>query len=256
MKLRVLGCHGAELSHYDACGFLVNGSILVDAGTISSALTVEEQSEIRYVLLSHIHIDHIKGLSSFSENRLPDQVNNPVVIISLEEVISGLERWVFNDQLWPNFTQLPNRGNPVFQLRGVKAGEAFDVGGLRVRAYPVNHVVPCAGFLIQDSAASFLYSGDTGETDQIWKAAAEEPTLKAAFIETTFPNELEDLAFLSRHLTPRLLRREFDKIGKPDLPVYAYHMKPRYLPAIKRELLDLGIPNLHMLEDKRVIEFR
>src|SRR3972149_12489 len=146
MKLQVLGCHGAELSHYDACGFLVDGSVLVDAGTISSALTVEEQSEIRYVLLSHIHIDHIKGLSSFSENRLPDQVNNPVVIISLEEVISGLERWVFNDQLWPNFTQLPNRGNPVFQLRGVKAGEAFDVGGVRVRDSPAHFGHPGRGF--------------------------------------------------------------------------------------------------------------
>jgi ribonuclease BN (tRNA processing enzyme) len=108
---------------------------------------------------------------------------------------------------------------------------------------------------VRQKNASFLYSGDTGETDQLWKAAAADPTLKAAFIETTFPNALEDLAIRSRHLTPRLLRQEFDKIGKPDLPVYAYHMKPRYLSTIKRELADLRIQNLSVLEDKSVIEF-
>jgi ribonuclease BN (tRNA processing enzyme) len=255
MKLRVLGCHGAELGGHNACGFLINESVLLDAGTVGRSLSLIEQSRIRYILLSHIHMDHIKGLSALSENRIPDNERNPVVIISLEEVLEGLERWVFNDQLWPNFTQLPSSRDPVFRLQPLKEGASIEIEGLEIKAFSVNHIVPCAGFVVRQNNASFLYSGDTGETDQLWKAAAADPTLKAAFIETTFPNALEDLAIRSRHLTPRLLRQEFDKIGKPDLPVYAYHMKPRYLSTIKRELADLRIQNLSVLEDKSVIEF-
>ncbi len=54
---------------------------------------------------------------------------------------------------------------------------------------------------------------------------------------------------MSFHLTPELFSREFEKIGCPDLPVYAYHLKPRYRETIAEELGRLGIPNLEVLEE-------
>ena len=76
MKIKVLGCHGSDslLSEADhmrwcqSCGFLVNGSLMVDAGTVASALPLEEQKRIRYVLLSHTHMDHIKALPMLADN--------------------------------------------------------------------------------------------------------------------------------------------------------------------------------------------
>jgi cAMP phosphodiesterase len=94
-----------------------------------------------------------------------------------------------------------------------------------------------------------LYSGDTYETEEIWRVAAQEPTLKAAFIETSFPNKMADLAKVSKHLTPALFAQEFKKLGRPDLPVYIYHLKPRFRQEVIRELKRLKVRKLTVLEE-------
>jgi ribonuclease BN (tRNA processing enzyme) len=254
MRLRVLGCHGAELSNHGTCGFLINRSVLLDGGTICSSLTLSEQRRIRYVLISHIHADHVKGLPFLSENLIGPKGQTPIIVISIGKVLTGLRRHLFNNQIWPDFTRLPHGRNPLFRLRAVREGETIKIDGLEVRAFRVNHTVPCAGFLIRQRNSSLLYSGDTYHTDNIWKAATKDPHLKAAMIETSFPNALKDLAAKSKHLTPALLLQEFSKIGRPRLPLYIYHMKPRYLEAILRELKRLKIERMTMLKDGMVFD--
>jgi ribonuclease BN (tRNA processing enzyme) len=249
MKIRVLGCYGAELGKHCTTAFLINGSVLLDAGTVCSALTLPEQKKIRYVLLSHIHADHVKGLPFLSENLIAEKGRDPVVIISTREVLKGLQKNLFNDQIWPDFTRLPNERKPTFRLKAVREGESIKIDGLHVKAFKVNHIVPCVGFMIRENNASLLYSGDSYVTDKIWKAASKDSHLKAAMIETSFPNGLEKLALSSKHLTPKLLLQEFSKIGKPNLPLYIYHMKPRYLEKIRQEFKQLKIKNLKVLRD-------
>ena len=84
--------------------------------------------------------------------------------------------------------------------------------------------------------------------------ASRVPTLKAAFIETSFPDEMAELAKVSKHLTPTLLAEEFAKIGRPDLPLYVYHLKPRFRDRIVHQLRDLAIPRLVVLEEGQEIE--
>ena len=254
MRIRVLGCYGAELSNHGTCGFLINGSVLLDAGSICSSLTLSEQRRIRYILISHIHADHIKGLPFLSENLFAEKPPRPVVIISFREVLDGLRRHLFNDQIWPDFTKRPSATKPIFRLRAIREGETMKIGGLGVKAFRVNHLVPCAGFLIRQKNSSLLYSGDTYQTGKIWKAATEDTHLKAAMMETSFPNALKNLAAKSKHLTPSLLFQEFSKIGKPHLPLYIYHMKPRYLERIKREVKQLKIEKVTVLEDGMVFD--
>jgi hypothetical protein len=63
-----------------------------------------------------------------------------------------------------------------------------------------------------------------------------------------------DIAIRSKHLTPSLLAREFKKIGKPDIPLYVYHMKPTVRDRIIKELGDLEIPNLKILQEGQELE--
>lgn len=254
MRIRVLGCHGAEFSKFGTCGFLINGSVLLDAGTICSSLTLSEQGRIRYVLISHIHADHIKDLTFLSENLIAEKKRKPVVIISLGKVLAGLKRNLFNNQIWPDFTKLPNDRNPVFRLKEIREGQSMKIDGLEVRAFRVNHIIPCAGFLIRNKNSSVLYSGDTYKTHKLWRAAAKDANLKAALIETSFPNALEGLATISKHLTPHLLLKEFSKIKKPKLPLYVYHIKPRYINIIRRELKELKIENVTALKDGQILK--
>lgn len=55
-------------------------------------------------------------------------------------------------------------------------------------------------------------------------------------VETSFPNDELELARVSKHLTPALLAHELRKVGRPDVPVYVYHMKPRFRDRITEEL--------------------
>jgi len=55
------------------------------------------------------------------------------------------------------------------------------------------------------------------------------------------------------HLTPSLFLKEFQKLGRPDLPVYAYHMKPAFRAQIEQEILRLGIEWVAFLDEDQTI---
>jgi len=260
VKIRVLGCHGSDqvcdengrpVQRRTSC-FLINDTVAVDAGALASSLRLEEQHGIRHVLLSHLHFDHIQGLPSLADNRV-GVAHEPVEIVSIPEVLDGLRTHIFNWKVYPNFFELPDPKRPVFISRSLAVGKENEVAGLRVTPIRVNHQVPAVGFLIREGHSSLLYSGDTYETDEIWKVAANEPTLKAVIIETSFPDEMTEMARISYHLTPSLFGKEFRKIGRPDMPVYIFAMKPRVRQQVGQELMALGITHLTMLHENQEI---
>lgn len=261
MKIKVLGCHGSDQiligrngpHHCGACGFLVNGTLLIDAGTVGSRLSLNEQRSIRHVLVSHIHFDHIRELPTLVDNLGGDDPV-PVTVAGIGAVLKGIEQHIFNGAVYPNFFRLPRSDRPVLIAQTLEPREEQTLSGLRVLAILVNHVIPTAGFIVSDRASAILYSGDTYRTDELWHVASRVPTLKAAFIETSFPDEMAELAKVSKHLTPALLAEEFAKIGRPDLPLYVYHLKPRFRDRIVHQLTDLAIPRLVVLEEGQEIE--
>jgi ribonuclease BN (tRNA processing enzyme) len=260
VKIRVLGCHGSDLvldgRNRHQCrtsGFLINNTVMVDAGTVAAALRLDEIRRIRHILISHLHFDHIKGLPTLADS-LVDEGREPVSLLSTQNVLDGLTTHIFNDQIYPDFMRLPDPGRPIYRNLPVAANVEVPVGDLRVTPVPVNHLVPTVGFIVRDQRSAILYSGDTYVTDEIWARAAQESTLKAAFIETSFPDEMAELAGFSKHLTPSLFAQEFKKIGKPDLPVYVYHLKPRFRHIIEAQLGKLGIKNLFVLGEDQEIE--
>ena len=257
MKVKVLGCYGSEFVSTDAAGrkilyntsgFLVNESLVIDAGTVSASLSLDELRKLRHVLLSHIHFDHIKGLPFLAEMVI-GQIPQPIKIHSLDEILSDLHNHLLNGKVWPDFTKLPNASQPTFQLSELEVEMNRSIGDLEVIPVRVNHIVPTIGFIIQDSTGAVLYSGDTHETKRIWEVASKITRLKAAIIETSFPNDFRELAVMSGHLTPELLAKEFAKLGRPDIPLYIFHMKPQYVEHLRKEIMDLKIPNVQLLED-------
>jgi cAMP phosphodiesterase len=106
---------------------------------------------------------------------------------------------------------------------------------------------------VQDASSAFVYSGDTYSTDELWREARQIPHLKTAFIECSYPNSMMELARMSKHLTPALLAQEFSKLDRADISVYAYHLKPAYKDQIQRELRELHIPALKVLEEDQTL---
>ena len=226
----------------------MNGTLLLDAGTVATKLSLSEQKQIRHIVLSHLHFDHIKGLPTLADN-LSEQINAPIVVAGLPEVIHGLRRHIFNTDVYPDFFRIPTPERPVFTSSYLKPGTVFSFSGIDVTPILVNHTVPTTGFIVQDRSSAFVYSGDTYSTDELWHEARQIPHLKTAFIECSYPNSMTELARMSKHLTPALLAQEFRKLDREDVSVYAYHLKPAYKDQILHELRELHIPGVTVLEE-------
>lgn len=262
MRVKVLGCYGADFFEkkngkairYNPSGFLINKSVAIDAGTLCGALTLPELTQVKYVFISHAHLDHIQSLPFMAEI-LFGKIQHPVVIVSIAEVIEVLQKHFFNGHLWPDFTQLPTPENRILSYQVIPVGKPIDVEGLKITAIQVSHIVPAVGFIIEESQSAIVYSGDTWKTDELWKVAAGVDHLKAIFVESSFPDQLSRLAMISGHLTPQLTFQEFNKIHRPDLPLYIYHMKPPYLDEIRRQIKGLRKKAVHLLRDGQVLNF-
>jgi len=260
MHIRVLGCHGADqlvggtagLVRQESCGFLIDGSVLLDAGTVGTRLTLTEQRRIRFVLLSHLHFDHIKSLPTLADN-LAEEFDEPIIVAATAPVLQGLKDHVFNDKVYPNFFELPNRKRPILQAQVLEPDKPVTVGHLEIIPIVVNHTVPTVGYVVKGGRAALLYSGDTYQTEEIWRLGRTIPELKAAFIECSFPNELADLAKQTKHLTPSFLAEEWRKLRNDQVPVYAYHLKPPYSAQIQCELRELHIPGVKVLEEGQTL---
>ncbi len=57
MLLRVLGAHGGSTSSRHLPSLLIDGKLLLEAGSVTTTLTLAEQLTIEQVLLSHAHLD-------------------------------------------------------------------------------------------------------------------------------------------------------------------------------------------------------
>lgn len=254
MKIKILGCYGAEFPGYKTMGLLINDSVLVDAGSVTSSLSIEKQQEISNILVTHSHLDHIKDILFLADN-LAGRKKVHINIIGIEETISIIQGTFFNNMVWPDFSLIPTTSDPIIKFKTIKTEERFQVDYLTVKAVDVNHTVKGVGYFISDDNGTIMISGDTGPTDRIWQIANEKKDIKAIFIETSFPSELARLAEVSKHLTPALLKEELKKLKRKDIPIYIIHMKPQYLDALKKEIIEIGNPSIHFLEQGQELEF-
>jgi len=253
MILRVLGCSGGEAEGDRLTGLLVNGTVALDAGSLTGALSIREQVAIRHIFLSHSHLDHICTLPFYTKN-IFGHVDTPVEIHALPETLDALRRHLFNDELWPDFSVIPSPDAPIIRYSEIEAGRPYEVEGLRITPIPVNHLVPTVGYLVEDDHSAFLFTSDTAETDAVYVAANAARHLNLFITEASFPNEQDWLAEASKHLTPAKLARELKKLTR-EVPVAVYHLTPGDKPVMLPQLEALGHPRLSLLEQDAVFEF-
>jgi ribonuclease BN (tRNA processing enzyme) len=180
--------------------------------------------------------------------------DKPVVVHGPAETMQSMDKDVFNDRVWPDFRKIPTAENPVIALSTLRDYETVHCQGLRIRAIPVHHPVYSVGYVIEGKAGAVVFSGDTGPTDELWKAVNATPDVKAVFLELSFPNRLQWLADVSGHLTPKTVMGELAKLDRRGAKVYLYHLKPSVIDEIKAEVKALELDYLHVCELDEVYE--
>ena len=121
------GC--ASTRQHLAC-FVIDDCVAIDAGSLAMAATSLQREQIRDVVLTHAHLDHIAGLPLFVDD-LFATLEEPIRIHATEKVIDVLEKDIFNWDVYPSFSELENDSGNVLEYRKIKAGREFQVKHLQ-----------------------------------------------------------------------------------------------------------------------------
>ena len=249
MKIRVLGCSGAEFPGRNPPSFLLDGKILFDAGSLTYVLGLKDQLRIEQIFITHAHLDHITGIPFLAENIAFLKQRHPIYIIGIAPVIKAIRKNIFNGSIWPDFAAIPNSRKPILKFVELELGRSMKLDGYAVTPYKLNHSVPAAGYLVEDQKGRrFFYTGDTGPSGSTWDKIGEKK-IHCLIIEVSFPDRMRDIAIKTGHLTAQLLKEELMKIRHLPERIYITHLKPRFYNKIKNELQSLKITNLRVLRD-------
>ena len=252
IKVRVVGCSGGSVKGRFLSCFLLDDTIALDAGGLTGPLTLDEQLEVRHVIVTHTHLDHNCGLPFFIDNVF-GRLDTPIVVYGTSSVVESLRKHMFNDVMWPDFTKLPSPDRPTVRFEEVAPETPFSIGRLSFTAIEVEHLIPTVGFLVEDDEGAVLYTSDTGPTDRVWQVASAHPNLKCVITEVSFMNEETELARLSGHMTSSILATELVKL-KSKVPVLITHTKPGHLKRIAQELEALGLDHVKLIEQGQTYE--
>ena len=234
--------------------FVIDDKVAIDAGSLAMSTNSIQKSQIRDVILTHAHIDHIAGLPLFIDDLFASIVK-PIEIYATEEVIKVLKEDIFNWDVYPDFAELENDNGVVLKYCPFEIGKTFRSEHLEVKGLGVNHKVPSVGFIVSDGTSKFAISGDTAEMESFWNVVNAEKNLNALLVECAFPNELSGLAAASYHMTPSRLKKELRKFSHLDCPIFIVNIKPMYYEKVISEIDQLDIKNLHILEVGKVYEW-
>ena len=234
MDIKILGAHNCESQNSRMVSLLIDGTVAIDAGALTSSLSFQAQQELKAILLTHHHYDHIRDIPAIAFNLFLH--NTDIKIYSTQSVYDILSTHLLNDNLYPNFLEKP-QGNPAIKFTVIEPYQTEQIEGYSVLAVPVNHSVPSVGYQITSPDGKVVfYTGDTGPgLTGCW----EQVSPQLLIIEVTAPNRYEESCRESGHLTPGLLKQElaiFREL-KSYLPqVVVVHMDPGLEAEIKAEI--------------------
>jgi ribonuclease BN (tRNA processing enzyme) len=237
MHIRLLGVHQGESKTTKFISILVDDILAVDAGSLTSGLTFEEQQRLRIILVTHQHYDHIKDIPMIAFNMM---YTNQILVYCQRATQEALEAHIMNQSIWPKMYDIPRPEAPSLRFCEVVAGQEFSVAGYTVLPLAMKHGVPTVGYALTQNGKSFFFTSDTGgDCHEVWLRT--KPDL--LITEVTLPNRLVHDADAYAHMTPSKLESELEDFRALHgyVPrVIAVHIDPKHEAELGRELAELG----------------
>lgn len=224
MRVRVLGCNGGIGDNRHTTSFLIDDDILLDAGSGVTRLDLDALVKIDHVFLTHAHLDHVLALPPMLDSVL-ERRTGAVTLYAIPEVLEVLRQHLFNWHIWPDFSCIPSKEKPLLAYKAIEIGQPVQLGQRQITAIPANHVVPAVGYHLRGTRGSVIFSGDTCSHAALWDIATATSDLKHLIVECSFPNDMREIADLSRHYCPATLSADLARL-RPEIPVWLTHMKP------------------------------
>jgi len=219
-----LGVHNCESQNTKFISLLIDDTLAIDAGGLTSSLSFPAQQKLKAILLTHQHYDHIRDVPAIAMNFY--LCGATINIYSTQPVYNALTTYLLDGKLYPKFLEQPQK-NPTIKFTIIEPYQIERIEGYNVLAVKVNHAVPTVGYQITSPAGKVVfYTGDTGPgLTGCWKNVSPQLLIT----EVTATNKYEEFAKESGHLTPSLLKQELVSFRevKGYLPqVAVVHMNP------------------------------
>ena len=238
MKIKFLGTHNAVSKDTKLVSFVVDGILAVDAGSLTS-LTFAEQMNIKAILLSHGHYDHIVEIPNFALNNSGHVTD----VFATQQSLQILSSHLMDGIIYPDFTSEASfLGKATIRLVPIEPLNLQVIQGYNVIARLVRHPLSAAvGFEVSSSdGKSLFYTGDTGPgLSYLWKDMSPQLLIT----DGTFPNRLAKTADEAGHLCPEMLKSEllqFQRIKGYIPKVVVIHMCPQFEQEIERDVREAG----------------
>jgi cAMP phosphodiesterase len=252
MRIRVLGCSGGSAPDRHPSCYLLERGVAIDAGALSTRMTVEEQEHIRHVFLTHAHWDHLRDLPFHVINRgaqLP-----PLVIHGLDVTIRAVREHLMNDVVWFRAFDLPSAETPMIVGAPIASHETVECAGYRITAFAVPHTVPAVSYVVDDGTSAVVLNADTDGGGIFQNLPKTQGRLRAVFLEASYPTHMHAFAKLTGHLTPETLAQECADLPE-DVEVIVTHVKPAHEAEVAADVAALGRPRMRICRDGDVFDF-
>lgn len=234
MKVRVLGCSGGIGGKNRTTCLMVNENILIDCGTGLADLSLEALQKISHVFITHSHLDHICCLPLLLDTVFGSRSDSAVNVYASQETLDALKEHIFNWKIWPDFTKIPDKKNPTLRLNPISINDTIEIDAVKISPVPANHVVPTFGYHIKGTK-SLVFTGDTTTCNELWVALNQIDTLAYLIIETAFSDDEIEIALISKHLCPKLLFQELEKL-ESNPKILLTHLKPNEDEKVFRDI--------------------
>ena len=240
MEIQILGAHLAEVKGARLTSLLIDGALVVDAGGLTSALSLAEQKKIETVLLTHHHFDHTRDLVTLAANA-GYYWRKQLTVYGLRYTLDIVTGCLLGGKMYTNFFEYPDKEKPTVILEAIEPYSRKTIAGYDVLAVPVKHSAPAVGYQITSSdGKSLFYTGDTTVgISECWQHISPQLLIT----EVAGPNKYADWLNKAGHLCAKFLKEELIQFRqlKGYLPrVIIIHIGNPYEQEIKEEVAQVA----------------
>jgi 3',5'-cyclic-nucleotide phosphodiesterase len=152
VEVQILDAHLSEVKGACLSSLLIDGVLAVDAGGVTSALSLLEQKKIETVLLSHHHFDHIRDLVTLAANN-GYYWRKQLAVCAPRYTLDIVTASLLDGKIYTNFLEYPSKEKPTVVLEAIEPYSRKTIAGHDVLAVPVQHSVPAVGYQVRSLKA-------------------------------------------------------------------------------------------------------
>ena len=236
-SVKVLGAYGTKSKDCGTSAIYLNKSNVIDAGNLLVPLDIE-CTDLENIWITHSHLDHIVDIASIIDNYF-NLRNKPLNLLGLPETLNAIKENFLNNKIWPDFSKIKLKSSEEMAITytEIEMDIEYKLSEKEsIRAIKTDHTVASCGYIYTKDGKSVLITEDTHSLKNIIEEINTNKNITALAVECSFSNEMEELAIISKHLTPKLLFNQLQMIKREDLKLYINHMKPSYISKIEDEI--------------------